>query len=696
MKKIILSLFLVMLCCSLASAQSDFNPNIKLSVGPSGIQSTDAITATWSALAPSTNALSRSGAVAISVNDTVHIFQFGGGSGAQYTSMIRYNAKTNTWSGNAINGALIPAIPGNMSAASGVAIGDSVIYLFGGESTTTLGRTLKYNVKTNVWTTLASMPTPVTDAGVVKYKDSVVYVIGGGNGTFATGYFNTVQIYSIKNNSYSSGGVYPVTAGMMGIGIFGDTIVTAGGWDGTAAIANAYKGKINPITLQITWTPIAAYPAGTITRMASYFVRKGNGGGVVFSGGAIAGSTLTGSTYLYDLCAGTWNTLTANATPRSNMKGAGLGDSVMYVVAGFTTVGVGNTDKLTFSQIDGSCLTPPPPPTPTTLVLVHDTTLGGAATTKPNRDSLVKYLPSLISSFDVATFDTSSALPSLTNYKNIIVAEVSFNTITTRWLGRAARVNLMNWLNTGTPGNKKNLILMGGDEAYNYTRTGSAGLDADFGNVLGISYRVDDASGTARTVFNVATPTIMDSIYNANNYYPDGASAVNGGVPLLGYIGHTGADTLAGIGRVQTNYNVVTILQDPRYYQNIGGSAPTAQGRGLRRVLATAFAFCNANGGTITNLTPLSTVASNYVLSQNYPNPFNPVTKISFAIPTNGFVSLKVYNIVGKEVMTLVNKNMTVGSYSVDFNAALLSSGVYFYRLESGNFSETKKMMLVK
>ncbi len=117
---------------------------------------------------------------------------------------------------------------------------------------------------------------------------------------------------------------------------------------------------------------------------------------------------------------------------------------------------------------------------------------------------------------------------------------------------------------------------------------------------------------------------------------------------------------------------------------------------GFKRVLRAALSFLKSNNGTLTGVTPVTTIADKYSLSQNYPNPFNPTTKISFSIPTNGFVTMKIFDVAGKEVMTLVNKSMTVGSYSVDFNGASLSSGVYFYRLESGNFVETKKMMLVK
>jgi hypothetical protein len=91
-----------------------------------------------------------------------------------------------------------------------------------------------------------------------------------------------------------------------------------------------------------------------------------------------------------------------------------------------------------------------------------------------------------------------------------------------------------------------------------------------------------------------------------------------------------------------------------------------------------------------------SNIPTVYALSQNYPNPFNPTTNIKFDLPKQGFVSLKVYDVIGKEVATLVNEVKSAGSYNVDFNGTNLSSGVYFYRLESGSFIDVKRMILIK
>lgn len=87
---------------------------------------------------------------------------------------------------------------------------------------------------------------------------------------------------------------------------------------------------------------------------------------------------------------------------------------------------------------------------------------------------------------------------------------------------------------------------------------------------------------------------------------------------------------------------------------------------------------------------------NSYNLSQNYPNPFNPSTIINYNVGEPGLVQLKVYNILGVEVATLVNEQKNAGSYSADFNADRLSSGVYFYSISVNNFTQTRKMILEK
>lgn len=91
-----------------------------------------------------------------------------------------------------------------------------------------------------------------------------------------------------------------------------------------------------------------------------------------------------------------------------------------------------------------------------------------------------------------------------------------------------------------------------------------------------------------------------------------------------------------------------------------------------------------------------SKIFTEFSMSQNYPNPFNPITNIKFKIPKIEYVTIKIFDVVGKKVKELVNQNMIPGEYIVDFDGSSLESGVYFYRIETGDYVETRKMILVK
>lgn len=88
--------------------------------------------------------------------------------------------------------------------------------------------------------------------------------------------------------------------------------------------------------------------------------------------------------------------------------------------------------------------------------------------------------------------------------------------------------------------------------------------------------------------------------------------------------------------------------------------------------------------------------ASNFKLQQNYPNPFNPSTRITFTLPGIENVTLEIYNTLGQKIETLLNNKMPAGSHEVRFNAQNLSSGIYFYRITAGDFSQVRKMVLLK
>ncbi len=102
-------------------------------------------------------------------------------------------------------------------------------------------------------------------------------------------------------------------------------------------------------------------------------------------------------------------------------------------------------------------------------------------------------------------------------------------------------------------------------------------------------------------------------------------------------------------------------------------------------------------GGTVTgDIEEEETIPTEFALYQNYPNPFNPSTLIKYQVPEKSFVLIRVYDLLGKELATLVNEEKSAGSYDVNFDAGQLSSGFYIYTIKAGDFTSTKKMILMK
>jgi hypothetical protein len=86
----------------------------------------------------------------------------------------------------------------------------------------------------------------------------------------------------------------------------------------------------------------------------------------------------------------------------------------------------------------------------------------------------------------------------------------------------------------------------------------------------------------------------------------------------------------------------------------------------------------------------------NFTLMQNYPNPFNPTTTIKYQIPELSFITLKIYDVLGNEITTLVDEEKSAGNYGVNFSASSLTSGIYCYQIKAGEFTETRKMLMLK
>jgi probable HAF family extracellular repeat protein len=132
-------------------------------------------------------------------------------------------------------------------------------------------------------------------------------------------------------------------------------------------------------------------------------------------------------------------------------------------------------------------------------------------------------------------------------------------------------------------------------------------------------------------------------------------------------------------------YTALGISSDGQYIVGYGLNGATGQDEGY--LLA-------VSGTSPVDETQIN--LENFTLNQNYPNPFNPSTTIRYSIPEFSFASIKVYDVLGKEIATLVNEEKPAGSYEINFDAIGLSSGIYFYKLQAGSFVETKKMILIR
>jgi hypothetical protein len=207
------------------------------------------------------------------------------------------------------------------------------------------------------------------------------------------------------------------------------------------------------------------------------------------------------------------------------------------------------------------------------------------------------------------------------------------------------------------------------------TRTGDWTVPTDFGQfVITVG-----CGGTC----------ITDIIYTWANFHCDGITLVSGSIHSM----RTG-----GWAITDRNFSIQTSIGTNQTITINGSfnlSGNTVSGTYSVNVYGT---ICAGTWGPIMSLIDINeiNIPTEYFLSQNYPNPFNPVTVIKYSIPEQNFVTLKVFDTQGNEITTLVNEVKPAGSYEIKYDAANLSSGIYFYKIQSGNYSQMKKMMLLK
>jgi photosystem II stability/assembly factor-like uncharacterized protein len=217
------------------------------------------------------------------------------------------------------------------------------------------------------------------------------------------------------------------------------------------------------------------------------------------------------------------------------------------------------------------------------------------------------------------------------------------------------------------------------ESAYAYTFA-AYGKDIFIGTYNGVF--ISTNNGTSWTAVN----------NGLNDSYRVFALIVNGGNLIAGSDGGVFISTNSGASWISFNN---------RFPQN-GIGLPDVGIRALAVVGTDLFAATNEGvwKRSLSDITPVEGLSvdlpKQFQLEQNYPNPFNPMTTISFKLPSRSLVTLKVFDLIGREVITIVSEELSAGNYSRQWNASNMASGIYFYRLQASSFFETKKLVLLR
>jgi hypothetical protein len=220
------------------------------------------------------------------------------------------------------------------------------------------------------------------------------------------------------------------------------------------------------------------------------------------------------------------------------------------------------------------------------------------------------------------------------------------------------------------------------DPYYQNTTTGGITVASWTGGYINSSTQEAwyvDVIGVRNAVNQFKAAYVQDTVTGAVGGYYTGWGGTSWNSPLNTRINSFAMDN--GFGRDRAGYKLGGGDDCMAIWCTESGSSVWAS-----RLCQTTIGINNNN----------NEVPKEYNLAQNYPNPFNPMTLINYSIPNSGLVKLVVYDVIGKEVTTLVNEVKNIGNYSVTFDASNVPSGVYFYKIMSGSFVETKKMILIK
>jgi hypothetical protein len=603
-------------------------------------------------------------------NDTGWIFMCGGDldyAGTVTNTNHRYNINTNTWDARAV-------IPSQREYFGGAQIGN-YMYSVAGMTTSYFSaedkHCYRYDINANTWTQVADI-TPESSQGIagnraVGYQDSLIYCAGGFNAGSSNA-ISSVYLYNANTNTWRTATSLPAVRCMGAFTVKGDTLIWVGG--GTSYFAGynttTYKGMISQSDrATITWTTVASYPGVNGYR---YNAEPWGPKGIIVGGGTNSTFGSSNECYVYSPGNNAWTVqpVIPHAIGSTHSGTVFYSSGLMKFVCASGEQYPTSPYAAPYTQIytdTGAASTVPFPP-----YCMCDSTGYTAITGTPGPSGDDEDLTVNIG-FTFSFMGKSFTQATICTNGFTILGSSTFASFSNNLCGTTSGENPMFapfWddLNTLNGGN------------IQYTTQGSAPNRIFIVQFTDVHY----FSGSGTVTDQLKLYENGDKIEFIYGPAIDNASA-------SGSVGES--DTLGGSGHVYSLTPGATC-----------GATTYSQTVCNNTIAYTSATFPAGRRYTFNCPVGIEPVKhglpSEYKLAQNYPNPFNPTTKISYALPKAGNVELKIFDILGREVTTLVNEYKTAGSYTVQFDASKLASGVYFYRIKAGDFTASKKMLLVK
>jgi subtilisin-like proprotein convertase family protein len=527
----------------------------------------------------------------------------------------------------------VAPLPSGRDRGTTARVKDSLYMVGGANSSNTYTNTLyRYDINGNSWTTKANIPQNIGWGKAVGYQDSLIYLLGGYNGT-AT--LSTVYIYNTISNTWRAASPMPSIRFAGACAISGDTIVYVSGVDGAAIQNTTYRGVIDQSDrTQITWTTGAPLPAPVSSGMFRIDAHSWGNKGIILTGGSadIPFANVSNVCFTYSPGANTWTAQPNKPTAWT----AGQSGAVNFSNGIWKLVcasGYGGASQINNTEIFTDTLSAPP---------------GGNSITVC-RDGLNKPIPD--NGGNANHLRDTIVISGVPAGNEITQMMVTIDSLPHTWVG-----DIRIWIEkVGGPVDTVISRIGLGTGAF----PGAGNSCNDFIN----TNLVDSAA------------TLIQSIQDPAPGCGNGA----GQIMANGYF--KPKDPLTGF----TN----DIDPNGTYIIHISDNAAADVGSLRSWCLTIDYDVLTGTGNN-------TSIVNDYKLHQNYPNPFNPSTKIKFEIPKQNFVTLKIYDISGREVANLINGERSAGVYDFEFDASYLASGTYFYRLQAGDFVQVKKMVLLK